>query len=286
MSLREIRRQATDVLAVAGVDTPDVDAALLLAHVVGRTVGELVMVDDLTDDQLSRFHEFVRRRATREPLQHIVGRVQFGSIEVEVGPGVFTPRMETELLWSWGCDVLAAVPDPVVVDLCSGSGALALALATSVSSSRVHAVEIDPDALTWLRRNLSHLPRPARDRVVVHSGDVRDPRVLAGVSADLVVANPPYIPIGADLPAEVAEHDPVLALFGGDDGMSVITPMIETIARVLVPGGAVAIEHDDTTGDLVMAALDAGGDFEGISQMSDLVGRPRFVSARRAKMNP
>ncbi|MCZ4552957.1 N5-glutamine methyltransferase family protein [Gordonia rubripertincta] len=286
MSLREIRRQATDVLAVAGVDTPDVDAALLLAHVVGRTVGELVMVDDLTDDQLSRFHEFVRRRATREPLQHIVGRVQFGSIEVEVGPGVFTPRMETELLWSWGCDVLAAVPDPVVVDLCSGSGALALALATSVSSSLVHAVEIDPDALTWLRRNLSHLPRPARDRVVVHSGDVRDPRVLAGVSADLVVANPPYIPIGADLPAEVAEHDPVLALFGGDDGMSVITPMIETIARVLVPGGAVAIEHDDTTGDLVMAALDAGGDFEGISQMSDLVGRPRFVSARRAKMNP
>jgi release factor glutamine methyltransferase len=286
VSLREIRRQATDVLAVAGVDTPDVDAALLLAHVVGRTVGELVMVDDLTDDQLSRFHEFVRRRATREPLQHIVGRVQFGSIEVEVGPGVFTPRMETELLWSWGCDVLAAVPDPVVVDLCSGSGALALALATSVSSSRVHAVEIDPDALTWLRRNLSHLPRPARDRVVVHSGDVRDPRVLAGVPADLVVANPPYIPIGADLPAEVAEHDPVLALFGGDDGMSVITPMIETIARVLVPGGAVAIEHDDTTGDLVMAALDAGGDFEGISQMSDLVGRPRFVSARRAKMNP
>lgn len=286
MSLREIRRQATDVLAVAGVDTPDVDAALLLAHVVGRTVGELVMVDDLTDDQLSRFHEFVRRRATREPLQHIVGRVQFGSIEVEVGPGVFTPRMETELLWSWGCDVLAAVPDPVVVDLCSGSGALALALATSVSSSLVHAVEIDPDALTWLRRNLSHLPRPARDRVVLHSGDVRDPRVLAGVSADLVVANPPYIPIGADLPAEVAEHDPVLALFGGDDGMSVITPMIETIARVLVPGGAVAIEHDDTTGDLVMAALDAGGDFEGISQMSDLVGRPRFVSARRAKMNP
>ncbi|OZG30281.1 protein-(glutamine-N5) methyltransferase, release factor-specific [Williamsia sp. 1138] len=286
MSLREIRRQATDVLAVAGVDTPDVDAALLLAHVVGRTVGELVMVDDLTDDQLSRFHEFVRRRATREPLQHIVGRVQFGSIEVEVGPGVFTPRMETELLWSWGCDVLAAVPDPVVVDLCSGSGALALALATSVSSSLVHAVEIDPDALTWLRRNLSHLPRPARDRVVVHSGDVRDPSVLAGVSADLVVANPPYIPIGADLPAEVAEHDPVLALFGGDDGMSVITPMIATIARVLVPGGAVAIEHDDTTGDLVMAALDAGGDFEGISQMSDLVGRPRFVSARRAKMNP
>ncbi|PYE12638.1 release factor glutamine methyltransferase [Williamsia limnetica] len=286
MSVREIRRAATDVLTTAGVETPDVDATLLLAHVVGRTVGELVLVDDLTDDQLSRFHELVRRRATREPLQHIVGRVQFGSVEVEVGPGVFIPRMETELLWSWGCEVLAAVADPVVADLCSGSGALALALADSVAGSTVHAVELDPDALTWLRRNVSHLPQRVRDRVVVHQGDVRDPRILAGVSADLVVANPPYIPIGADLPVEVAEHDPVLALFGGDDGMSVITPMIETIARVLVPGGAVAIEHDDTTGALVMAALDTSGDFEGISQMKDLSGRARFVSARRAKMKP
>ncbi|ORM26065.1 peptide chain release factor N(5)-glutamine methyltransferase [Williamsia sp. 1135] len=286
MSVREIRLEAADVLAAAGVDSPGVDATLLLAHVVGRTAGELVMVDGLTDDQLSRFRELVRRRATREPLQHIIGRVQFGSVELEVGPGVFTPRMETELLWSWGCKVLAAVPDPVVVDLCSGSGALALSLADSVTGSLVHAVEIDPDALTWLRRNLSHLPQPVRDRVVVHSGDVRDPDVLAGVSADLIVANPPYIPTGTDLPAEVAEYDPALALFGGVDGMSVITPMIETIARVLRPGGAVAIEHDDTTGGLVMAALDTSADFEGISQMEDLAGRARFVSARRARMNP
>ncbi|WP_207844185.1 N5-glutamine methyltransferase family protein [Williamsia soli] len=286
MSVHEIRREAADVLAAAGVDSPGVDAALLLAHVVGRTVGELVMVDGLTDDQLSRFHQLVRRRATREPLQHIVGRVQFGSVELEVGPGVFTPRMETELLWSWGCKVVAAVPAPVVVDLCSGSGALALALAESVTGSLVHAVEIDPDALTWLRRNLSLLPQSVRERVVVHPGDVRDPNVLAGVSADLVVANPPYIPTGTDLPAEVAEFDPALALFGGVDGMSVITPMIETIARVLRPGGAVAIEHDDTTGGLVMAALDTSADFEGISQMADLAGRARFVSARRAKMKP
>ncbi len=277
----EVRREATRVLAAAGVPTLGVDSALLLAHVVGRTTGELVALDDLSDDEVSRYRHCVDRRSRREPLQHIIGHVQFGSVDIEVGPGVFIPRMETEILWAWGADRISALHNPVVVDLCSGSGALALALADSHGDSHVHAVEIDPDALKWLRLNHSRLPGQVRDRVVVHQGDVCDLAVLPGVHADLIVANPPYIPTGADLPIEVADFDPHRALFGGADCMSVITPMIETIARVLKPGGAFGIEHDDTTGPLVMAALGADGRFKSVTQMHDLADRPRFVTATR-----
>lgn len=281
MSPGEARREATRVLAAAGVPTPGVDATLLLAHVVGRTTGELIALDDLSDDELARYRLAVERRSRREPLQHIIGHVQFGSVDIEVGPGVFIPRMETEILWSWGADRIGSLPTPVVVDLCSGSGALALSLAASHTESAVHAVELDAEALTWLRLNQSRLPAQIRERVVVHEGDVCDPAVLPGVLADLVVANPPYIPTGADLPVEVAGFDPHRALFGGVDGMSVITPMIETIARVLKPGGAMGIEHDDTTGPLVVGALEADGRFESVVQINDLADRPRFVTATR-----
>lgn len=281
MNPGEIRREATRALAAAGVPTPGVDATLLLAHVVGRSTGELIALDDLSDDELARYRHCVDRRSRREPLQYIIGHVQFGSLDIEVGPGVFIPRMETEILWSWGAEQIGPLPAPVAVDLCSGSGALALSLAASHPEVRVHAVELDGDALKWLQLNRSRLPAPVRDRVVVHEGDVCDPAVLPGVRADLVVANPPYIPTGADLPIEVAGFDPYRALFGGADGMSVITPMIETVARVLRPGGAVGIEHDDTTGPLVMAALEGTGDFETVTQISDLAGRPRFVTATR-----
>lgn len=281
LSIREVRREATGRLAAAGVPTPGVDARLLLAHVVGRTTGDLIALDDLSDDELSRYRRLVDRRARREPLQHIVGHVQFGSVDIEVGPGVFIPRMETEILSSWGADVIRALPAPAVVDLCSGSGALALSLADTHDDAVVHAVELDSDALRWLRLNHSRLPDRVRDRVHVHKGDVCDRAVLPGVLADLVVANPPYIPAGADLPIEVADFDPHRALFGGADGMSVITPMIETVAAILKSGGAVGIEHDDSTGSLVVAALEEDGNFESVIQIRDLADRPRFVTATR-----
>jgi release factor glutamine methyltransferase len=281
VTAREIRRAATDRLTAAGVASPHVDAALLMAHVTGTSVGGLVAVDDLSDDQVRRYRALVDRRAAREPLQHIVGHVQFGSIELEVGPGVFIPRMETETLWAWALGLIAEMSDPVVVDLCSGSGALALAIADAQRSARVHAVEIADEPMRWLVRNLSRLPDQVRDRVSLHQGDVRDPSVLDGVRADVVVANPPYIPTSAELPIEVVEFDPHLALFGGADGMSVIVPMIGTIASILVAGGSVAIEHDDSTGPDVMAAFADDGRFESIVQNNDLTGRPRFVSARR-----
>jgi release factor glutamine methyltransferase len=192
--------------------------------------------------------------------------------------------METESLWSWALDIVAEMSDPVVVDLCSGSGALALSIADAQRSARVHAVEIADEPLKWLRHNLSRLPDQVRERVTVHQGDVRDPSVLGGIRADVVVANPPYIPTSAELPIEVAEFDPHLALFGGADGMSVIGPMVGTIAQILGAGGRVAIEHDDSTGPDVMAALAADGRFESINQNHDLAGRPRFVSATRTSL--
>jgi release factor glutamine methyltransferase len=281
VSAREVRRAAAAQLSAAGVPSAQIDAGLLLAFVLDRSVGELVAVDELSDIDADRYRDLVDRRASREPLQHIIGHVAFGPIELEVGPGVFIPRMETELLYAWALTQIAETPNPVVVDLCSGSGALALALATGHPGAVVHAVELDAAAYKWLCHNLSRMPAEVRDRVSVHLGDAADPQILPEVIADLVVSNPPYIPEGADLPAEVADHDPARALFGGADGMSVITPMIAVVARLLRPGGAVGIEHDDTTAALVTEVLGAGGHFDSITQKNDLAERARFVTAMR-----
>ncbi|HEY9314255.1 peptide chain release factor N(5)-glutamine methyltransferase [Williamsia sp.] len=281
MSARDIRRAAAAQLSAAGVPSAQVDAGLLLAFVLDRSVGELVAVDELSDVDADRYRELVDRRARREPLQHIIGHVAFGPIELEVGPGVFIPRMETELLYAWALTQIAEAPRPVVVDLCSGSGTLALALAVGHPGAVVHAVEIDAAAHKWLCHNLSRMPDEVRDRVVVHLGDAADPQILPDVLADLVVSNPPYIPEGADLPAEVSDHDPARALFGGADGMAVITPMISVVVRLLRPGGAVGIEHDDTTAALVTDALEADGHFDSITQKNDLAERARFVTAMR-----
>ena len=190
--------------------------------------------------------------------------------------------METEALLSWALEAIVDIPEPVVVDLCSGSGALALAIADARRDALVHAVEISDEPLRWLRRNLSRMPDQVADRVDVYQGDVRDPAVVAGVRADVVVANPPYIPDTAELPVEVIDHDPPLALFGGADGMSVIGPMIATVAELLEAGGRVAIEHDDGTGPAVVEALTIDGRFDAIVQNHDLAGRPRFVTATKS----
>ena len=281
MNAREHRRAATAELAAAGVPSPDVDAALLLAHVAGTSVGGLVTVDELTQEQADTYRAMIDRRRAREPLQHIIGHVQFGMVDLEVGPGVFIPRMETEALLSWALEAIADVAEPVVVDLCSGSGALALSIADARRNAVVHAVEIADEPLRWLHRNLSRMSDQVADRVEVHQGDVRDPAVLTGIRADVVVANPPYIPETAELPVEVIDHDPPLALFGGADGMSVIGPMIATVAQLLEAGGKVAIEHDDSTGQAVIEVLTADGRFDSIVQNRDLAGRPRFVTATR-----
>lgn len=277
---------ATARLAAAGVDSPRVDAEMLVAHVLGVDRGRLVAAADLTDDQAARLDQLLDRRSGREPLQHIVGSASFGPVDLAVGPGVFVPRPETEAILEWAGAVCAGSDHPRVVDLCSGSGALAIAMATTVTDATVIAVENDPGALIWLRDNVSRTDESVRRRLTVIEGDVREQDVLAPASADVVVANPPYVPESADLSPEVRDHDPAVALFGGADGMSVITPMIGLIARALVPGGRCAIEHDDSTADLVVGELRRYAGFDEVEARTDLTGRPRYVTARRTAGAP
>jgi release factor glutamine methyltransferase len=278
-------RQAIDTAAVAlaqaGIDSARIDAELLAAHFAGVDRGRLSLTEPTDPGFFDCFEAAVRTRARRIPLQHITGTAAFGPVHLHVGPGVFIPRPETEALLEWA--LRQPLPDsPVIVDLCTGSGALAVALATKRPDARVIAVDDDPVALRYARRNA-----PAAVRVL--QADVADPGVLSDLAGtvDLVVANPPYIPTrtahAAVLEPEVAEHDPARALYGGPDGMAVISPVVARAADWLTEGGLLAVEHDDTTSAATVEVMRAAGVFEDVTPHRDLTGRPRFVTARRTR---
>lgn len=278
-------RQAIDTAAVAlaqaGIDSARIDAELLAAHFAGVDRGRLSLTEPSDPGFFDCFEAAVQTRARRIPLQHITGTAAFGPVHLHVGPGVFIPRPETEALLEWA--LRQPLPDsPVIVDLCTGSGALAVALATERPDARVIAVDDDPVALRYARRNA-----PAAVRVL--QADVADPGVLSDLAGtvDLVVANPPYIPTrtahAAVLEPEVAEHDPAHALYGGPDGMAVISPVVARAADWLTDGGLLAVEHDDTTSAATVEVMRAAGVFEDVTPHRDLTGRPRFVTARRTR---
>ncbi len=278
-------RSAAARLAAAGIDSARRDAEWLMAHVLSCDPGRLIVVDTIDDARVREFRTAVEQRTRRIPLQHIVGTAPFGPLELAVGPGVFIPRPETEYLLEWAASAAATMTDPVrMVDLCSGSGALAIGLATLVRSARVTAVEVDDDALKWLRRNVSDAPAVVRERLDVVAADVTDAEQIGKAippgSVSVAVTNPPYVPMRSEVGPEV-DHDPARAVFGGDDGMSVIVPMVPIIATILSVGGLVGIEHDDTTSDAVVDCLRAHGAFDEVTARTDLAGRPRFVTARR-----
>lgn len=274
-SVRQAIADAAAVLAAAGVDSARVDAEYLAAHAAGVDRAR-VMFSEPDPAFYPHFRDLVERRAQRIPLQHLIGTAAFGPVEVQVGPGVFIPRPETEALLEWAMKQ-PVPPRPVIVDLCTGSGALALALAYTWPQATVVAVEKSPEALVYARRNC------AGTAIEVLEADVTVPGLLAerNGTVDLLVSNPPYIPDGAELDPEVIDHDPAAALFGGPDGMSVIVPIIALAARLLRPGGTLGVEHDDTTADRVVAALERDGTFGDITARLDLTGRPRFVTATR-----
>lgn len=275
-TLRAAIAEATGTLAEAGIDSARTDAELLAAHLAGSERGRLAMLAPPGADFYDRFAAAVQRRSQRIPLQHITGTAAFGPVDVQVGPGVFIPRPETEAMLEWA--LAQTLPDrPVIVDLCTGSGALALALAVSLTLARVIGVDDDPAALAYARRNVNDTS------VELVRGDVTDPRLLPELagSVDLLVANPPYIPADAELEPEVAQHDPAHALFGGPDGMAVIGPIVALASTWLKPGGLLAIEHDDTTSARTVEMICATGAFDEVAPHADLTGRPRFVTARR-----
>jgi release factor glutamine methyltransferase len=268
--------KATARLADAGVASPRVDAEVLAAHVLGVGRGRLLLTDSVRADELRRFTALVERRARRIPLQHLLGTAAFRHLELAVGDGVFVPRPETELLAGWGIEHTA--PGATVVDLCSGTGAIALSVADEAGPGRVLAVERSPAALAYLRRNAEAFPV-----VRVVEGDVTDPGLLPACRGmvDVLLCNPPYVPDGTAVPPEVADHDPAEAVFGGADGLAVIRPVIGLAAVLLRPGGVVGIEHDDVHATAVPELLRADGRFAQVVAHDDLTGRPRFATARR-----
>ncbi len=275
-TLRQAIDAATGALVEAGIGSPRVDAELLAAHLAGADRGRLATLAEPDADFFGHYDQAIAARARRVPLQHLTGSAAFGPLNLRVGPGVFIPRPETEALLEWA--LACRLPQrPVIVDLCTGSGALAIALGTARPQARVIAVDDDPVALDYARRNAESTT------VDVIRADVTVPGLLPELdgTVDLVVSNPPYIPAGADLEPEVAEHDPSHALFGGADGMAVIGPVVALAGRWLKPGGLLAVEHDDTTSEQTAELIAGTKLFTAITPRRDLAGRPRFVTAAR-----
>lgn len=255
-------KAAAKRLTAAGVGSPLHDAERL---------AELAAGDELL------YAGYVDRRAGREPLQHITGVAYFRYLELAVGPGVFIPRPETELVAQAAIDFCLTQQAPTAVDLCAGSGPLALSIAQEAPRTTVHAVEIDPVAVQWLVRN-------ARGTSVqVHQADAATALTFLDGTVDVVVSNPPYVPIGlaGKVDPEVREHDPALALWAGSDGLDVIHDVVRRAAGLLRPDGLFVVEHDDGHGEIVPQLLARTGDWRDVEDHRDLTGRPRFATATR-----
>lgn len=285
-----ITSRATSLLGEAGVSSPLVDAELLLAHIVGVDRTQLAAVTEVSVEQLLAFEGLVVRRANRVPLQHLTGVAYFRHLELAVGPGVFVPRPETELLVEAAIKHLKTVSQPrIAVDLCAGSGAIALSLALEVPGTTVHAVELSDDAFKWLTHNVvDHAVRleAVESHVIVHHGNAGDGSLLSELSnqVDAVVCNPPYIPsemIPRD--PEARDHDPAMALFSGLDGLDVAREVVMVAAELLKPGGFAGMEHADVQGESMPALFnDMATAWIEVKDHLDYNKLPRFTTAIRA----
>ncbi len=281
MDIKAILKEAKSQLSESGIS--EVDAEHLLAHILGISRMDLhnsVLVENtvsaFNDTAIieEQFFTLLDRRINHEPLQYLTGVAPFRYLELEVGPGVLVPRPESELLVDAVLRHINNITGPVsVIDLGSGSGALALAIATEAPHSRVIAVEKSAEAVYWLKKNVS----VHAENVRVVEGDVVD--VLPGVKCDVVIANPPYIPDSVSLPRDVVGFEPHIALFGGPTGMELPAIFIAAASRLLKSGGIMVIEHTEEQG--IAIASELALDFEDIALHDDLVGRPRWTSAVR-----
>ncbi|WP_299051453.1 peptide chain release factor N(5)-glutamine methyltransferase [uncultured Nocardioides sp.] len=274
-------RAGAERLRAAGVASPDADARLLLAHVLDVPLLRLPIAPEPDAEQQATYDALLARRAAREPLQHLTGTAPFRRVELAVGPGVFVPRPETELLAGWAVEAALAVcaaevRDPVVVDLGTGSGAIARAVVDEVPDARVHAVELDEGAHSWATRNL------AGTGVDLRLGDLAEAFTDLDGEVDVVVSNPPYIPTAAweSVAPEARDHDPSAALWSGEDGLDAIRAVERRAAALLRPGGVVGVEHAEVQAEAAPGVLTATGRWAAVRDHEDLTGRARFVTAR------
>ena len=272
---------AKDALDRAGVPSAEADSYWLLCHAAGISKSELMtrMSFDLglSSQAHQSFLELLERRVRREPLQHILGTAGFLDFEVKVGPGVFIPRPETESLVTLGLELIKPVQSPKVLEVGSGSGVIPIAIARSRPDAEVIAIEASEEAVHYLEDNLAQLA-PA---VSLRRGVFPDAAFDLVHSIDLLISNPPYIPLSAvPIDPEVYLHDPQLALYSGDDGLDVIRDLVAIGFDLLVPGGAIAIEHADSQSDAIVELL-LGQGYREVVAHKDLTGRFRLVSARK-----
>lgn len=283
-SIADSIESAAARLHAAGVPSPRADAELLVAHVLGLGRGSLIARSltggRIDEDDLAALAALLVRRESREPLQHITGEAYFRGLRLSVGPGVFVPRPETEIVVQHAIDALMAVASasPVAVDLGTGSGAIALAMATEVPHASVIAVEVSPSAFTWAEQNRRAV---GADNLRIVLADLADALPELDGRVDVVISNPPYIPIGA-IPRdpEVRRFDPELALYGGIDGLDLVRSVDATAWRLLRPGGMLVIEHGEVQAAAIGALLAASG-WRAIAHHRDLTGRDRATSATR-----
>ncbi|MCL3839030.1 peptide chain release factor N(5)-glutamine methyltransferase [Aeromicrobium duanguangcaii] len=279
MSTRRLLEAAAARLEEGGVGSPRHDAEVLLSHVTGVPRALLTLTARVDDVQRRTYLEMIDARARRVPLQHITGTAAFRYVDVEVGPGVFVPRPETELLAGWAIDAARAVAGegrpPVVVELCAGSGAISLSMVHEMPQARVHAVELDEGAFAWALRNLDGTG------VDLRRGDMADAFPELDGTVDVVVVNPPYIPLDAweSVAPEARDHDPQLALWSGDDGLDAMRIVEQVAWRLLRSGGVVGAEHADAQGESAPAVFTDR--WAEVRDHRDLADRPRFVTARR-----
>ena len=284
ITITELLARASDTLDRAGIRNPSVDAELLIGHVLGLSRGAVqakaitAVTVPSADSQL--IEQLIERRAAREPLQHITGRAAFRQLELAVGPGVFVPRPETEFVAQFAIDALRATAsaEPVGVDLGMGSGAIALAMATEVGHARVYGVEVSPRAFIWARQNFQEVAAANATPVFV---DLAHALGELDNTVDVVISNPPYIPLGA-IPRdpEVRLFDPEIALYGGDDGLDVVRQVSATARRLLRRGGSLILEHGELQAAQIAALLTADG-WTAVAHHRDLLGRDRATTALR-----
>lgn len=283
MKLSVAIESATKRFEEAGIESAQADAEILASFVLQINRGELLS-KTITDESFSeedslKFEELVAKRAERFPLQHLTGFAYFRQLELKVGPGVFVPRFETEVVTQLAVDALKAIPaaEPISVDLATGSGAIALSLATEVPNAKVYAVELSEDALQYTRENFARYAPSAELR----QGDLADAFPDLNGQVDVLISNPPYIPDEMiPIYPEVHLHDPSLALYGGSDGLDLIRKVDATARRLLRLGGSLIIEHADMQGKAVQELLLASG-WRNVSTHKDLAGRDRATTGTR-----